>query len=64
MPNITKHGNIPREVECYTCDMCGCEFEVPATERMATFVLHQQYNWPCPECGHNCFSMKRRKIEE
>ena len=63
MPNIVKHGKAPREVEVYECEYCGCHFEVPASERMTTFVLHQPYNWPCPECGRNCFSLNRRNID-
>lgn len=61
--NVIRHGKAPNEVEVYICSYCGCMFEVPAAERMATFTLHQPYNWPCPDCGTMCFSMTRRKAE-
>ena len=57
---VIKRGVAPNEIECYKCEYCGCEFEVPASERMATFTLHQPYNWPCPDCGRMVFSMTRK----
>lgn len=56
---IIEHGNIPNEVEIYNCEYCGCKFELPIRERHRTFVFHEPHNWPCPECGHNCFTMKK-----
>lgn len=58
---VIKHGEAPNEIECYTCDYCGCKFEVPASERMTTFVLHKPDYWPCPDCGRKVFSRTRRK---